>query len=248
MFKLPIQNLDILYNKITSSFPFLRKSNSLPLLTTEIYETIYPILADYLYQSIEHYNHTITHYTETDYKNRLLKGFTVTDNQTWESFSFTLNYEGSWLLNNFPFKIPTHIKNYNNMVIVNCYECYNLNLKIERNNIFMNNLERLQMEISDIELSHEEIIVYLEENGLQAYTTYNASSKESKRAIYQSALSVLHSIANQPNLMKNMKQDDMSVDSFAKYLQNRINQLEGKIRQMPINDSDGSSYFNLFRN
>lgn len=112
----------------------------------------------------------------------------------------------------------------------------------------MNNLERLQMEISDIELSHEEIIVYLEENGLQAYTTYNSSSKESKRAIYQSALSVLHSIANQPNLMKNMKQDDMSVDSFAKYLQNRINQLEGKIRQMPINDSDGSSYFNLFRN
>jgi len=89
--------------------------------------------------------------------------------------------------------------------------------------------------------------VYLEESGLDGYAEYNASSKSNKRAIYETALSILHSLANQPHLMKNYKQDDMTVSEFAKYLQARINQLEAKVRQMPNTDSNPSNFFNLFQ-
>lgn len=111
----------------------------------------------------------------------------------------------------------------------------------------MQNIERLQMEIAGIELPHEELLVYLKESGLDGYAEYNASSKVSKRAIYETALSILHSIANQPHLMKNYKQDDMTVSDFAKQLRFRINQLEIKVRQMPNTDGTSSNFFNLFQ-
>jgi len=111
----------------------------------------------------------------------------------------------------------------------------------------MDNFERLQMEIAGIELPANELMIYLEESGLDGNAVYNASSKVAKRAIYETALSILHSIANQPHLMKNYKQDDMTVSDFAKYLQKRIDQLELKIRQMPNTDSTPSNFFNLFQ-
>ena len=111
----------------------------------------------------------------------------------------------------------------------------------------MDNIERLKMEIGGIELPEAELLVYLEEEELQGGETYNASSKASKKAIYATALSILNSIANQPHAMKNYKQDDMTIDSFAKYLQARIDQLEKKIRQMPNEDNNPSNFFNLFK-
>ncbi|MFP7695579.1 glutathionylspermidine synthase, partial [Bacillus subtilis] len=77
----------------------------------------------------------------------------------------------------------------------------------------MDNIERLQMEIGGIELPYEELIVYLEEEGINGDATYNASSKANKKAIYATALSILNSIANQPHLIKNYRQDDMTIDS-----------------------------------
>ena len=111
----------------------------------------------------------------------------------------------------------------------------------------MNNIERLKMEIGGVELPEAELLVYLEEEGLEGEATYNASSKVSKKAIYATSLAVLNSIANQPHAMKNYKQDDMTVEGFAKYLQARIDQLEKKIRQMPNEDSNPSNFFNLFK-
>lgn len=111
----------------------------------------------------------------------------------------------------------------------------------------MDNIERLQMEIGGMELPYEELFVYLEEEGINGDATYNASSKANKKAIYSTALAILNSIANQPHLMKNYRQDDMTIDSFAKYLQARIDQLEKKIRQMPNEDSAPSNFFNLFQ-
>lgn len=111
----------------------------------------------------------------------------------------------------------------------------------------MDNIERLKMEIGGIELPEAELLVYLEEEELQGGETYNASSKVNKKAIYATALSILNSIANQPHAMKNYKQDDMTIDSFAKYLQARIDQLEKKIRQMPNEDNNPSNFFNLFK-
>ena len=49
--------------------------------------------------------------------------------------------------------------------------------------------------------------------------------------ILKSALSILESVANQPALMKDYKQDDISISQFHENLQNRIDQLEIKIRR-----------------
>lgn len=243
----PIKNnLSFMESQILKRYPFLRKIKTPALLTTEIYNTIYPVLAHYLYQEIEHYDHTIRHIEEYDSNNRLLKGFTIYDNRTWEAHTFLLTYTGEWLYNHKPLNID-YIQNYNNQLICNAYELLQYNKSLTKESLHMQNIERLQMEIAGIELPHEELLVYLEESGLNGYDTYNASSSANKRAIYESALSVLHSIANQPHLMKNYKQDDMTVSEFSKHLQRRIDQLEQKVRQMPNHDSSPSNFFNLFQ-
>lgn len=111
----------------------------------------------------------------------------------------------------------------------------------------MNNLQRLQLEVQGIELSHTEMEVYLAENGMKHYDEYNPESNKSKRSIYSTALSILESVANQPELMKDYKQDDMTISAFHENLMNRIDQLECKVRQMPNDDSNSdSSFFMLF--
>lgn len=112
----------------------------------------------------------------------------------------------------------------------------------------MNNLQRLQLEIQCIELTHEEIQVYLAENGLKHYDEYNPESNKSKRAICQTALSILESVANNPTLMKDYKQDDMTITAFHENLLARIDQLERKIRHMPVSDDiSDSNFFILFQ-
>lgn len=112
----------------------------------------------------------------------------------------------------------------------------------------MNNLQRLELEVQGIELTHEEIQVYLAENGLNHYDEYNPKSNKSKRAIYSTALSILESIANNPTLMKNYKQDDMTISAFHENLLSRIDQLERKIRSMPVSDDNSdTNFFMLFQ-
>ncbi|MED0676329.1 hypothetical protein ABEV55_17465 [Aneurinibacillus thermoaerophilus] len=113
----------------------------------------------------------------------------------------------------------------------------------------MTNAERLQMEIGGIKLSSPEIEVYLAENSLSATGTYDTSNKQNTIAIYETALAVLESIANNPEYMKTRKFDDMTVDKFAENLQNRIDQLERKIRKMKsdIATASQSNFFILFR-
>lgn len=77
----------------------------------------------------------------------------------------------------------------------------------------MNNLQRLEMEAKGMDFSQNELIVYLQENGLSPHEDYNATSADSKKAIYQTALSVLESVANNPSLMKNIRLDDRTVTS-----------------------------------
>lgn len=111
----------------------------------------------------------------------------------------------------------------------------------------MNNLQRLQMEIKGIDLSQQELMIYLEESGLVATNEYNPQSNSNKRAIYQCALSILESIANNPTLMRAVKIDDMTVSDFHENLLNRIDQLERKIRTMPSDDNNNGNVFLLFR-
>ena len=112
----------------------------------------------------------------------------------------------------------------------------------------MTNLQRLQLEIQGIELSQNEASIYLEESGLTPHDEYNAKSRQSKRAIMETALSILESLSNNPTLMKNYKQDDMTISAFHENLLARIDQLESKIRRMPVNESQNdSNFFMLFK-
>lgn len=112
----------------------------------------------------------------------------------------------------------------------------------------MNNLQRLQLEIKDINLTQAELSIYLQENSLAPTDEYNPESNTSKRNILKTALSILESIANNPATMKNYKQDDITVSQFSENIQARIDQLERKIRQMSVNDEIAeSNYFMLFK-
>lgn len=113
----------------------------------------------------------------------------------------------------------------------------------------MTNLQRLQLEIQGIDLTTDELSIYLQENNLEAHNEYIPTSNTNKRAILKTALSILESIANNPALMKEYKTEDMTVSNFHENLESRIDQLERKIRQIPNDNQlyeDGASFFYLF--
>jgi len=107
----------------------------------------------------------------------------------------------------------------------------------------MNNMQRLDMEIEGIKLTQEKKIVYLEETGLEPFENYNTKSNSNKKSIYKCALSILESIANNPELMREVKLDDMTVSNFSDSLQQRIGDLRILIRQMPDDNSNGTGWF-----
>ncbi|MFJ8069980.1 glutathionylspermidine synthase [Peribacillus sp. NPDC096447] len=250
----PKQSIEYLSEKLNNMFPLMKPIKQKPLMTTEQYNAIFPIVAHMLYQELAFasYDTTLVHFEEDEnmeYFSTIgieLNGFYIAEHKTAKAHVFVFTYEGIWLYNNEPMDTPIHILEFINRWVCNSYECLIYNKSLTKEKIDMDNIERLQMEIGGIELPHEELLVYLEEEGIEGYTQYNASSKANKKAIYQSALSVLNSIANQPHAMKNYKHDDMTVESFAKYLQSRIDQLEKKIRQMPNEDATPTNFFNLF--
>ncbi|OLN22917.1 hypothetical protein BTO30_07165 [Domibacillus antri] len=114
----------------------------------------------------------------------------------------------------------------------------------------MNNLQRLELETKGVTLSQNELSIYLEETDLNPTAEYVPSNESNKVQIYQAALSVLESIANNPTLMKSVKLDDMTVSDFADSIQSRIDQLERKVRTMKqnIQSANESSVFMLFDN
>ena len=109
----------------------------------------------------------------------------------------------------------------------------------------MDNMQRLLIEIKGVELEQSELEVYLLENGLQPTDTYDTNNNSNKRSIYMTALHVLESLANNPTMMSAIKIDDMTVSDFHENLMNRIDQLERKVRQMSISDSN-SNIFMLY--
>lgn len=113
----------------------------------------------------------------------------------------------------------------------------------------MTNTDRLIMEVKGIELTVNEIIVYLEEEDIfDPNSEYEPTSNMNKRKTYSAALTILNSVANNPKLMKAYKTDDITVSDFAVSLSNRIDQLERKIRMMAVSDyiNSNSSTFMLF--
>ena len=111
----------------------------------------------------------------------------------------------------------------------------------------MINIERLNLEIQEINLPTSTKEVYLQEENLTPNTEY---TPDNKRAILKAALSILESIANSPSTMKEYKIDgDISVSAFAENLEIRIRNLSHKIRSMKDKDEvyqDGAKTFNLF--
>jgi len=116
----------------------------------------------------------------------------------------------------------------------------------------MINTERLQMEISDIlnDYTGEQLEVLMAENGLNSNDTYNPESNTNKKNILKTALSILEAIANNPQLMKNYKTEDMTITGFSENLQNRIDALDRKIRLIANDDNvyeQGASFAYLFK-
>ncbi|BCC07183.1 TPA: glutathionylspermidine synthase [Bacillus cereus] len=245
---IPVQSISYLENKIKSVYKHfkLKAYHKRPLMTTEQYEFIYPYIADMLYQELTLISDEIYH-EEFEINGIKLNGFTIFEHRIAKLYTFIFTYEGNWLCDYEPIEIPIHIQEYINKLVCNSRECLIYNKPLTKENIDMENIERLQMEIGGIELPYEELLVFMEEEGINGDDIYNASSRANKKAIYASAWSVLNSIANQPHLMRNYKQDDMTIMDFSKYLQKRIDQLEKKIRQMPSEDSTPSNFFNLFK-
>lgn len=100
----------------------------------------------------------------------------------------------------------------------------------------MNYLERVRMELQGIDADTETLTVYLLENGiLDPLVEYQASEK---RSILKTVLNVLESLANDPNLMKNYKLDDVSVTQFHRNLSNRIETLKREISNMDMQNEN----------
>lgn len=106
----------------------------------------------------------------------------------------------------------------------------------------MNNLQRIEMETKGIKLTQQELIIYLKENGLDPHTPYQADNLVSQKAVYSTALSILESLANNPENFKNIKMDDMSVDSFSESIHRRINYLTRKIRTFKTETRDTDTF------
>lgn len=226
------QNPSLLYQK-TQEYLNCRRINQTILLSTEDYNTLYPVVANELYQSLTLLSKPI-HITE-EAEGLVLDGF-ILYGEHMKMLEFLFTYQGEWLLNRKPLTLPEELERNIAKYICNL---------MEGGELIMVNAERLEMEIEGIEIPERELRVYLKENGLNPTDEYDASSATNKKAIYKSALSILNSIANNPNNLKNYKQDDMSVMDFAKNLQNRINQLERQTNQI-IEDAHAGNYFNLF--
>jgi hypothetical protein len=117
----------------------------------------------------------------------------------------------------------------------------------------MTNLERLKMAIDGIDIEDNKLLIYLQESNLASTEAYNPQSNTNKKQILKTALSILEDIANNPNTMKNYKNDDISISNFAENLANRIEALEKKIRQIPnddviSNNDSGSNFIYMFNN
>lgn len=117
----------------------------------------------------------------------------------------------------------------------------------------MTYLDRIKLELQDISFNDAELTVLAQENGINnPISEYDPTSNTAKRAVYSTVLSVLEAIANNPNLMKNYKNEDISIMDFAESIQSRISQLERKIRLLPADDvgeniADGASWTYMFR-
>lgn len=217
------------------------------LISTEQYNFLFPLVAESLliHMDILPVEWTVSQYVTSDSQYNKLKGVTVTNKQTLQAFNFVFTYGCEWLCNNQQIELPEQQQTINKLVMAS-YEQLQRQNKLERSELIMTNLERLNLEVEGIDFPYEKLTVYLQENGLQPEEEYNPASNSAKRKIYETALSSLNALANNPSLLKDYKQDDISISSFSKNLQNRIEQLQNQIRIMPTDDSEPSNFFNLF--
>lgn len=117
----------------------------------------------------------------------------------------------------------------------------------------MTTLERIKLELQEITFTDIELLIFAQENGIpDASAEYDPESNDSKRNMYKTVLSILEAIANNPALMKNYKNDDITITDFADSIQARISMLERKIRLLPsdidvVDTTQGASFTYMFR-
>lgn len=224
--------------RIYQRYPTMRPIKTPAYLITEVYELISPYIFQRVLEEISLNNYQLHQITLKDFNHRQLKGFVLHDSQM-NYHEFLFGYDGQLYYSRKLLK-NSSVDDYINHLLMLC-----LDVKAKKEHINMTNLERLKMEIENIQLSDLQSEVYLAENGLKANDIYQPEIPSNKKAIYKTALAILQSIANQPALMQNYKMDDQTISAFATSIQNRINQLSKTIQQMPDTE-EPTSYFSLF--
>ena len=233
-----------IFNRFPSLIPITCQR---ALISTEQYNFLFPLVAENLLASMDILpsEWTVNKYATSDSQHNKLKGVTIRHKQTLQAFNFVFTYSCEWLCDNKKIELPEQQK-YINKLVMATYEQLQRHNKLERSELLMTNLERLKLEVEGIDFPDDKLSIYLQENGLQVEEEYNPASNSSKRKIYETAVSSLNALANNPALLKDYKQDDMTISNFSKNLQNRIEQLQNQIRTMPVDDSEPSNFFNLF--
>lgn len=217
------------------------------LISTEQYNFLFPLVAENLLNDMEilPLEWQINQYEAKDTQHNKIKGVTILNNLSQQAFNFTFTYGCEWLCDNKPIKLPQQ-QNYINKLVMASYEQLARQNELEKSELLMTNLERLKLEVEGIDFPDEKLSIYLQENDLQPLEEYNPASNNSKRKIYETALSSLNALSNNPTLLKDYKLDNTTISNFSKNLQNRIEQLQNQIRTMASTDDTPTNFFNLF--
>lgn len=217
------------------------------LISTEQYNFLFPLVTENFLNDMEilPLDWTINQYEEKDTQYNKVKGVTIRNNQTQQAFNFAFTYGCEWLCNNQHFHLPNQ-QDYINKLVMASYEQLARKNELEKSELLMTNLERLKLEVEGIDFPDEKLSIYLQESDLQPQEEYNPASNSNKRKIYETAVSALNALANNPTLLKDYKLNDTTISNFSKNLQNRIEQLNNQIRTMASTDDEPSNFFNLF--
>lgn len=111
----------------------------------------------------------------------------------------------------------------------------------------MTNLERLKLELAHKSyFTDEEYIVLLDENGLVANDTYNKATNQLE--LLQTVISILQALTNNIDLYRNIETEFTTTSSAYKNINDRIDELNKRIAQMPSYEPTAQTITYLFYN
>jgi hypothetical protein len=98
-------------------------------------------------------------------------------------------------------------------------------------------IERLKMELNNKEyFTDNEYIVFLEENSLDAQSTYVKETHQ--RNLLYTVIDILEAVSNDVDLLRKTETEFMTTESAYKHLQERIEKIKQRIYTISDNEND----------